>query len=78
MGCRGNAYWLRFTDKVDVIRSPIADDAYSRIYWSGDTRMGGALLYSYLLQFIQAVERIPHKLLQVRDSCAKRINQQQY
>lgn len=42
-----NAYWLRFTDKVDVIRSPIADDSYSRIYWSGDTRMGGALLYSY-------------------------------
>lgn len=42
-----SAYWLRFADKVDVIRSPIADDAYSRIYWSGDTRMGGALLYSY-------------------------------
>ena len=42
-----SAYWLRFTDKVDVIRSPIADDNYSRIYWSGDTRMGGALLYSY-------------------------------
>ena len=42
-----NAYWLRFTDKVDVIRSPIADDSYSRIYWSGDSRMGGALLYSY-------------------------------
>ena len=42
-----NAYWLRFTDKVDVIRSPIADDNYSRIYWSGDSRMGGALLYSY-------------------------------
>ena len=32
-----NAYWLRFASKVDVIRSPIADDAYSRIYWSGDT-----------------------------------------
>jgi hypothetical protein len=42
-----NAYWLRFADKVNVIRSPIADDAYSRIYWSGDTRMGGSLLYSY-------------------------------
>ena len=42
-----SAYWLRFADRVNVIRSPIADDAYSRIYWSGDTRMGGALLYSY-------------------------------
>ena len=42
-----SAYWLRFADKVNVIRSPIADDAYSRIYWSGDSRMGGALLYSY-------------------------------
>jgi hypothetical protein len=41
------AYWLRFADKVNVIRSSIADDAYSRIYWSGDTRMGGSLLYSY-------------------------------
>jgi hypothetical protein len=43
----GDAYWLRFDDTVNVIRSPIADDAYSRIYWSGDTRMGGSLLYSY-------------------------------
>ena len=43
----GNDYWLRFQDKVSVIRSPIADDSYSRIYWSGDSRMGGALCYSY-------------------------------
>ena len=43
----GSAYWLRFADNVNVISSPIADDAYSRIYWSGDTRMGGSLLYSY-------------------------------
>ena len=42
-----SAYWLRFADRVNVIRSPIADDSYSRIYWSGDTRMGGSLLYSY-------------------------------
>lgn len=42
-----NDYWLRFQDAVSVIRSPIADDSYSRIYWSGDTRMGGALCYSY-------------------------------
>lgn len=43
----GNDYWLRFQDKVSVIRSPIADNSYSRIYWSGDSRMGGAVLYSY-------------------------------
>lgn len=43
----GNDYWLRFQDAVSVIRSPIADDSYSRIYWSGDSRMGGALCYSY-------------------------------
>lgn len=43
----GNDYWLRFQDTVSVIRSPIADDSYSRIYWSGDSRMGGALCYSY-------------------------------
>jgi len=29
----GDAYWLRFADNVNVIRSPIADDSYSRIYW---------------------------------------------
>ena len=42
-----------FTDKVDVIRSPIADDSYSRIYWSGDTRLGSSLIYSYTQQSIQ-------------------------
>lgn len=42
-----SAYWLRFADRVNVIRSPIADDAYSRIYWSGDSRLDSALLYSY-------------------------------
>ena len=40
-------YWLRFQDAVSVIRSPIADDTYRRIYWSGDTRVGGSVLYSY-------------------------------
>lgn len=42
-----SAYWLRFASQVNVIRSPIADDSYSRIYWSGDSRLDGALLYSY-------------------------------
>ena len=54
--------------------SPIADDAYSRIYWSGDTRMGGALLYSYA-GAVNAVTgggtEYPNKLLQVGNSCAK-------
>lgn len=43
----GSQYWLRFRDNVRVIRSPIADDAYSRIYWSGDSRVSGHVLYSY-------------------------------
>ncbi len=43
----GSDYWLRFKDQVSVIRSPIADDTYRRIYWSGDTRVGGSVLYSY-------------------------------
>lgn len=43
----GSDYWLRFQDQVSVIRSPIADDTYRRIYWSGDTRVGGSVLYSY-------------------------------
>lgn len=47
VGTGGDDYWLRFKDDVDIIRSPIADDAYSRIYWSGDSRMDDAVLYSY-------------------------------
>lgn len=47
IGVEGDEYWLRFAGDVDVARSPIADDEYSRIYWSGDARMGGAVLYSY-------------------------------
>lgn len=41
-------YWLQFKSFVNIIRSPIADDAYKRIYWSGDTRdTNGNVLYSY-------------------------------
>ena len=58
--------------KVDVIRSPIADDNYSRIYWSGDSRMGGAIAFLCLQSSsLYRRQRIPDKLLQVRDSCAK-------
>ena len=42
-----NSYWFRFQDAVSVIRSPIADDAYYRVYWSGDSRSGGDVLYTY-------------------------------
>lgn len=34
----GNNYWFRFKDDVDVVRSPIADDANVRVYWTGDSR----------------------------------------
>ena len=41
-------YWLQFKDFVRVIRSPIADDQYRRIYWSGDSRdVDGHVLFSY-------------------------------
>ncbi len=29
-------HWLAFTVDADVVRSPIADDPYKRIYWTGD------------------------------------------
>lgn len=48
--CRLNQvdYWLQFKDFVRVIRSPIADDQYCRIYWSGDSRdVDGHVLFSY-------------------------------
>lgn len=41
-------YWLQFRDRVSVIRSPIADDTYRRIYWSGDSRdADGSVLFAY-------------------------------
>lgn len=40
-------YWLRFPDAVNVIRSPVADDVYRRVYWTGDSRLDGAPAYSY-------------------------------
>lgn len=29
-------YWLNWITDVDVVRSPIGDDMYKRIYWTGD------------------------------------------
>lgn len=43
----GGAYWLQFPDVVDVISSPIKDDTNSRLYWSGDSRGSGDVLFSY-------------------------------
>ncbi len=31
-----NGLWLAWDNDVDVVRSPLADDAYERIYWTGD------------------------------------------
>ncbi len=31
----GHACWLHFADSVNIIRSPVAEPAYSRIYWRG-------------------------------------------
>ncbi len=42
-----DSYWLRFTNVVNVVHSPIADDSYRRIYWTGDSRLDGAPKYSY-------------------------------
>ena len=30
-----NGQWLAFADEVDVVRSPIVDDAWERLYWCG-------------------------------------------
>ena len=29
-------FWLRFAGDVDVVNGPVADDAWQRIYWTGD------------------------------------------
>lgn len=39
--------FFQFKDHVDLAYSPIADDQYRRVYWSGDSRDNGHLLYSY-------------------------------
>lgn len=31
-----SGHWLAFAGDVDVVRSPLADDAWERIYWTGD------------------------------------------
>lgn len=45
--------FFQFPTNVDVAYSPIADDQYRRIYWSGDNRDNGHLLYSYTPKLTQ-------------------------
>lgn len=39
--------FFQFPSYVDLTYSPIADDQYRRVYWSGDSRDTGYILYSY-------------------------------
>lgn len=39
--------FFQFPSYVDLTYSPIADDQYRRVYWSGDSRGNGHILYSY-------------------------------
>lgn len=45
--------FFQFPDYVDLTYSPIADDQYRRVYWSGDSRDNGHLLYSYTPKLTQ-------------------------
>lgn len=45
--------FFQFKDHVDLAYSPIADDQYRRVYWSGDSRDNGYLLYSYTPKLTQ-------------------------
>ena len=32
----GSSYYLQFTNDVDVVPGPVADDAFDRLYWTGN------------------------------------------
>ena len=51
--------FFQFPDFVDIAYSPIADDQYRRVYWSGDSRDNGHLLYSYTPQLTNGVNYNP-------------------
>jgi len=51
--------FLQFPDHVDIAYSPIADDQYRRVYWSGDSRDSGHLLFSYTPQLTQGTSYNP-------------------
>ena len=44
-------YWLEFAADTDVMRSPIANDAYDRLYWTND---GGVPRYGANASILQA------------------------
>lgn len=52
-------FWLQFAVDVDVILSPIKDDQYNRVYWTGDTRMGGVPLFVKGLDAVDGTEPYP-------------------
>lgn len=52
-------WFFQFPDHVDIAYSPIADDQYRRVYWSGDSRDGGHLLYSYTPKLTQGETHNP-------------------
>lgn len=51
--------FFQFPDHVDIAYSPIADDQYRRVYWSGDSRDDGHLLFSYTPQLTHGVSYNP-------------------
>lgn len=51
--------FFQFPDHVDIAYSPIADDQYRRVYWSGDNRDNGHLLYSYSPRLTQSEQHNP-------------------
>lgn len=53
------AFWLQFSSDVDVILSPIKDDQYHRIYWTGDSRAGGVPLFAKGVDAVSGNEPYP-------------------
>jgi len=51
--------FFQFPDEVNITYSPIADDQYRRVYWSGDSRAEGHLLYSYTPSITQGANYNP-------------------
>lgn len=51
--------FFQFPDHVNIAYSPIADDQYRRVYWSGDGRDNGHLLYSYSPRLTQSEQHNP-------------------
>lgn len=52
-------FWLQFAKDVNVILSPVKDDQYSRIYWTGDARLGGAPMFAKGIDAVDGAEPYP-------------------